>query len=98
MADEEAEIFGSGAALAASPAWQQIVADVIGRPIVMSGAGEEASARGAAVYGLAAIGAIHGLDDLAPERGVQLVPDNIRRQIYRAGLARHRALEARLRS
>ncbi|MEZ4770469.1 MAG: gluconokinase [Caldilineales bacterium] len=51
----EPEIVVSGGALAGSPAWLQIVADALGRPLTLSSA-PEASARGAALLALEAIG------------------------------------------
>jgi gluconokinase len=49
------EIIASGGALVNSPTWGQIMADVLGRPVTLSRA-EEASARGAALLALEALG------------------------------------------
>lgn len=47
-------IVGSGAALLSSPAWMQMMADAIGRPI-SAGRLKEASSRGAAVFAIEAL-------------------------------------------
>jgi gluconokinase len=48
-------IVATGGALLASPAWQQVLADVLGRPVELSGVAE-GSARGAAVVALERLG------------------------------------------
>ncbi|MBL8095390.1 MAG: gluconokinase, partial [Anaerolineales bacterium] len=48
-------VIASGSALRYSPAWAQIFADVLGRPVVLSAEGE-ATSRGAAVLALQAMG------------------------------------------
>ena len=53
---EVREVVATGGALAANEDWVRIVADVLGRPVLLS-AVEEASARGAAVVALARLGA-----------------------------------------
>jgi gluconokinase len=52
---ETHQIIASGAALLSSPAWLQIMADVLGRPLLAS-AEQEATSRGAAVLALEALG------------------------------------------
>jgi gluconokinase len=56
-----AEVIASGGALLHSPAWTQMMADSLGRPIVAS-TEQEASSRGAAVYALERLGAIPNLE------------------------------------
>jgi gluconokinase len=85
----------SGGALLRSPAWMQIMADVFGRPVIASGEAEAAS-RGAALLGLEALGAIPRVEDVPSSFGTTFVPDPGRREKYREGLARHRALYDRL--
>jgi gluconokinase len=51
---KEHQIIGSGSALLNSPAWMQIIADVLGRPLTAS-AEREATSRGAALLALEAI-------------------------------------------
>ena len=50
-------MIASGGALLHSPAWTQIMADTLGRPVIAS-TEHEASCRGAALYALERIGAI----------------------------------------
>jgi len=52
---KDPEIVAGGGALLSSPAWLQIVADVLGRPIAVSEV-EEVSARGVALLALEALG------------------------------------------
>jgi gluconokinase len=56
-------IVASGGALLRSPAWLQIVTDVLGRPVGVSGV-EEASGRGAALLALEALGQIGSLEEV----------------------------------
>jgi gluconokinase len=86
-----AEVVGSGAALLRSRAWAQIMADVLGRPVVLS-AEEEASSRGAALMALEAAGAIDDLSSVPSERGRVFEPDAGRHERYRRALDRQRAL------
>src|SRR4029079_12472618 len=62
------EIVSSGGALRESPAWQQILADAMGRAILPS-AEPEASSRGAALLTLEALGRIPRLEDLSASFG-----------------------------
>jgi gluconokinase len=57
----EATIVAAGNALLSSPAWAQMVADVLGRRIEISGI-SEASSRGAALLALEAAGKIDNLE------------------------------------
>lgn len=57
----KASIFASGNALRSSPTWMQMMADVLGQPIFLSAA-SEASARGAALLALEAIGRIDDIE------------------------------------
>jgi gluconokinase len=53
-APRASHLVGSGAALLSSPAWMQMMADAIGRPI-SAGKLKEASSRGAAVFAIEAL-------------------------------------------
>jgi gluconokinase len=87
------EVVVSGAALTASPTWLRIVADVLGRPLVVSPV-EEASARGAALLALKALGVDVEAEAVAsPPR---VVPDAARGAVYRAAMERQGALYRRL--
>jgi gluconokinase len=76
-----------------SPAWAQIVCDVIGSPLVAVDAGD-ASAIGAAMLGFVALGLAPSLDTLAGQiqPGIRWQPDQEKGVVYRAGLARFREI------
>lgn len=94
-ATPEAGIVASGAALVSSPAWVQIIADVLGRP--MTAISEmEASSRGAALLAAQMLGLIESPASVAPPPGMLCEPDPVRHARYREGLARHRRLYRRL--
>ena len=73
-----------------SPAWTQIVADALGRPVAHSGVAE-GSSRGAAVMALEALGEQPGE---APV-GETFEPDPEATETYRAALERQQALYER---
>jgi gluconokinase len=85
------EVVATGGALAASPAWTRIMADVLGVPVRPS-TEPEASSRGAALLALEALGALPSLDAVPPRFGPAVAPDPARHARYREGLARHRQL------
>lgn len=89
------EIVASGGALRESPAWVQILADAMGRPILPS-AEPEASARGAALLTLEALGEIPRLEDLPASFGPPVPSDAARHAAYVAALARQKDLYAKL--
>jgi gluconokinase len=88
---EVREVVATGRALLGSPAWIQLFADVLGRPVTAS-AVAEASARGAAVHALERLGAT---PDEAP-LGRTYEPDPGRGEIYAAARERQRDLYDRL--
>ncbi len=88
-------IIASGSALLNSHAWVQILADVLGQPVTASGE-EEASARGAALLALEALGAIHDVADLPPALGRTFVPDAENCKIYARARERQERLYAML--
>ncbi|MGH9967972.1 MAG: gluconokinase [Pyrinomonadaceae bacterium] len=82
-----ASIIASGTALSLSPVWTQIIADVLGRAVVLAEA-REASARGAALLALEAAGRIQSIAAF-PERGEQTFEPNMSRHArYQEGLER----------
>ena len=88
---DEPQIIVSGGALASSPAWMQIVADALGRPLTHS-AVPEASARGAALLALEALGALSSIE-LAPDfLGDTVQPNPARFDVYQRAIARQQAL------
>ncbi len=88
LASPNHTLVASGGALAHSRAWTAIVTDVLGVPLTLSSQAE-ASARGAALLALDALGA-GTRPALAPGRTV--VPDPERHARYRAARERHRRL------
>ena len=81
-------VVGSGGALAHSPAWARIVTDALGVPVALGG-DAEASARGAALLALEALG-VAVPEAPAPLRVLQPAPDRHAR--YRAARDRQRRL------
>lgn len=75
--------------------WLQILADVLGRPVVQSRE-PEPSARGAALVAWRALGTLGGGPDPPAALGRVFAPDDARHTRYLEGLARHRALYAKL--
>ena len=93
-APEAAEVIASGGALLHSPAWLQIMADVLGHEVIAS-AEPEGSSRGAALLALELAGA--GVAEQAPvPLGTTYQPDPERHGRYREARARHLRLEAAL--
>ena len=90
-----AAIFAAGNALRASRVWLQIIADVLGRPLMFGGTAE-ASIRGAALLALEAVGKIATIeeDSVAVEQVFE--PDMTRHARYQQGLARQEELYERL--
>jgi gluconokinase len=88
-------IVASGGALDRSPAWAQMIADALGRPIVRS-TEAEATSRGIALLALEAIGRLPRLDAAPPPLGETLVPDAARHARARDALARQRDLDQRV--
>jgi len=90
-----ATIAASGNALRSSPAWLQIMADVLGRPLLLGGAAE-ASSRGAALLALEAVGKIATIEEDQFEVDQVFEPDMTRHTRYEQGLARQEELYDRL--
>lgn len=92
---QSSTIVASGGALTASPAWQQIVADVLGHPLLLLQE-VELSARGAAVLALRSLGILPALDALPPTPAATIHPDMARHQQYQDRIEEQSALYARL--
>jgi gluconokinase len=90
-----AQIVATGNALRSSPVWLQIIADVLGRPVLFGGT-PEASIRGAALLALEAVGKIVNLDAVSISVDEVFEPDMQRHARYREGLARQQELYERL--
>ncbi len=89
------QIVASGGALLGSPAWLQIMTDVLGRPVAISKV-REASGRGAALLALEASGALPGLGGEPDFVGEIHAPDERRHQLYREAMERQRKLYEKL--
>jgi gluconokinase len=87
------QVVATGGALLANPDWMQIMADVLARPLTVSGVAE-ASLRGAAVLALERLGHVAGP---APT-GRVFEPREERADAYRSGRDRQRALYEAMRS
>ena len=94
-ASSDARIIASGAALTQSPAWAQIMADVLGRPVVMA-LEPEASSRGAVLLAAEALGLLPAIDQALPAFGATYEPGPARHGRYQEALARHRELYRKL--
>jgi gluconokinase len=86
------EVVATGGALLHSPAWLQIMADVLGRPILAS-AEPQGSSRGAALLALETLGLLdQPLEALLPEVGQRYEPVGERTERYQAAAERQRHL------
>jgi gluconokinase len=86
-----ATIVASGNALRYLPVWVQIIADVLGRPLLLGGAAE-ASSRGAALLALEAVGKIGSIEEDQFVVDQVFEPDMTRHARYQQGLARQEEL------
>lgn len=86
-----AAIVASGNALRASPVWLQIIADVLGRPVMLS-ATAEASTRGAALLALESTGKIQSIEQSETLAEKTVLPDMTRHALYREGLERQQKM------
>jgi gluconokinase len=93
--ESRSRIVVSGGSLQQSPAWTQIVADVLGRPMVMSSE-PEATSRGVALLALEACGMIGATADLPARDGNVIAPRAERAEVYRAAIARQQELYKKL--
>lgn len=85
------EVIASGGALTASPAWTQIMADVLGRSVTLS-AEPEASSRGAALLALESLGALSRVEDAPAAMGRVFAPDPRRTARYAEAIERQECL------
>jgi gluconokinase len=86
----EKQVIATGGGLLASPTWTRIMADVLGRPVTVSGV-EEASSRGAALLALEGLGELE-IEDAGAPLGETCDPNPEHHEIYREALARQRRL------
>jgi gluconokinase len=90
-----AQIVVSGGSLSQSPAWAQIVANVLGRPLVLSQE-PEATSRGVALLALEALGIIRDIAELPARDGSMITPNMQYHEHYRQALAEQQVLYAKL--
>jgi gluconokinase len=86
------QVVATGGALLHSPAWMQIMADVLGRPVLAS-TELEASSRGASLLALETLGLLpEPLENMQPatQQRFEPVPEHTER--YRAAAERQRRL------
>lgn len=67
------QIIGNGGAIVSSPEWTEIIASALGHEILALPAGDEATARGAALMALWSVGALANLND-APDPAEMATP------------------------
>jgi len=84
-------VLGSGGALLGSKTLQQVIADTLGTNLYLS-SDEEASARGAALLALEAMGEIEDVAKVQPHLRDPIHPDLARGKIYRSAALRQEAL------
>ncbi len=80
------QIIASGGAILSSPTWLQIMADVLGQP-VLTLAEAEATSRGIALLALEALEVIEDTADLPPTTGRTYEPNPEHHQLYQDSLA-----------
>ncbi len=86
----EKQVVASGGGLLNSPTWTGIMADVLGKPVTVSGI-KEASSRGAALIALEALGGPE-VEEAGAPLGETYEPDPGRHEIYREAIERQRRL------
>ena len=91
----QATVVATGNALRSSPVWMQIIADVLGRPIMLSDV-REASTRGAALLALEAAGKIGSIEEVAIPVEAVFEPDMSRHTRYQQGLRRQQEMYERV--
>jgi gluconokinase len=87
----ERDVVGTGGGLVKSPAWTQIMADALGRPVAMSKV-DEGSSRGAALLALEALGHIERAEEVEAPLGETFEPDPEHTEAYEGAAARQVAL------
>jgi len=87
----DTQAIANGGALHNSPAWVQIIADVLGRPVSISLA-EEPSARGAAMLALRSLGVVPDLASFPPLLGKTCTPNPAHHAIYQKAIQRQKRL------
>jgi gluconokinase len=91
----EPQVVASGGAILSSPAWLQIMADVLNRPVAVS-AVQEASARGAALLALESLGIVPDLRELPDYITADYHPGTGRHARYGEAIQRQKVLYYKL--
>ena len=81
------EIIISGSALLHNPTWMQMLADVLGHPLIVSEEAE-ATSRGAALVALTQLGVLPSWSDAPVALGRTIAPDMGAHGAYQAAMAR----------
>jgi gluconokinase len=89
------EVVASGGALLHSPAWTQMMADALGRPVALC-IEKEATGRGAALLCLERLGAITSAGEVPARIGKVFQPVTAHQAIYERALAAQRRLYSKL--
>jgi gluconokinase len=92
---EPKQAIATGGGLQKSPAWAQIVADALGRPLVASGE-REASSRGAALLALERLGAVDNVETQPSKLGGTYQPNDDAHGRLTKAQERHRHFYQRL--
>ncbi len=85
------QFVASGGGLLNSPAWMQIMADALGRPVIAS-IEPEATSRGAALLALEALGALPSIDAIPAADGKTYQPRPAHYQRYQQAIKRQQEL------
>ncbi|MEO7659512.1 MAG: FGGY-family carbohydrate kinase, partial [Pyrinomonadaceae bacterium] len=83
------EIVASGGALRESTVWTKIIADVLGRDLMLPDT-DEASMRGAVLLALETIGKIKNIEKIPTPGGTLFLTDRSRKSVYAAARKRHK--------
>ncbi len=83
------EIVASGGALHGSTVWTKIIADVLGRDLMLPDT-DEASMRGAVLLALETIGKIKNIEKIPTPDGKLFLTDRSRKSVYAAARKRHK--------
>jgi len=94
---DDVKLIASGGALTQSDIWPQMLADVMGYPLVMPGV-EEASARGVALMALTALGELKDVADAPVASSQSFEPDMEHHAIYQEAIERQQKLYERMAS
>jgi gluconokinase len=89
------EVIASGGALLHSPAWTQMIADSLGRPVTIC-TETEASCRGAALWALERLGVIDGIGAMPAATGAVFTPRPQYQAAYQDLLAQQNRLYERI--